>query len=314
MQFPGFYGNASLKARLSAGRLSHCYILEGPAGSGKKTLAKIMAASLVCQSSGEKPCGVCPACHKALVSGHPDIITVDSDTATVPIRVIRQMQADAYVRPNEAEKKIYMLPRANAMQPPAQNALLKLLEEPPSYCVFFLLTDSGDKLLETVRSRAVTLTLAPLSQQDLLTALKEKAPGRTQEEYLRAYDRSGGYLGQAMTILDTPDTPIDHQAQELLEAFSAGDEVELLCALVPLEKYKRQDLLELLSQVHRTLVRAMDPGSLKTGVAQSLCQKCTPAQLYTAALSVSEAMTLLQSNVSAGHAVGSLLSQMRSFS
>jgi DNA polymerase-3 subunit delta' len=313
MRFPGFYGNVPLKTRLSAGRLSHCYILEGPAGSGKKTLARILAASLVCESDGNRPCGQCSPCHKALVSGHPDIITVDSDTATVPIRVIRQMQADAYIKPNEADRKIYILPRAQDMQPPAQNALLKLLEEPPSYCVFFLLTDSGDKLLETVRSRAVTLTLAPLSQSDLLTALKEKAPGRSQEEYLRACDRSGGYLGQALTILDTPDTAADHQAQELLEAFSSGDEAEFVCALVPLEKAKRQDLLNLLSLVHRTLVRAMDPGSLKSGTAQSLSQKCTPAQLYTAAQAVSEAITRLQANVSAGHTVGFLMAEMRSF-
>lgn len=135
MRFPGFYGNEGLKSRLSAamnkGGLSHCYILEGPKGSGKKTLARLLAAAMECEHTGDRPCGVCPACHKIFGGGHPDVITVDSDTATVPIRIIREMQTDAYIRPNEGRRKVYLIPRAQDMQLPAQNALLKLLEEPP---------------------------------------------------------------------------------------------------------------------------------------------------------------------------------------
>ena len=163
MRFPGFYGNDSLKLRLSAAgdRLSHCYILEGPAGSGKKTLARLIAAAMECTAPGEKPCGTCPACRKALKGEHPDIITVDSDKATVPIAEIRAMQADAYIKPNEGRRKVYIIPRARDMQGPAQNALLKTLEEPPAYCAFLLLTDTAEKLLPTVRSRAFRTPCAP---------------------------------------------------------------------------------------------------------------------------------------------------------
>ena len=308
MRFSGFYGNDSLKMRLSAAgdRLSHCYILEGPAGSGKKTLAGLLAAAMECTTPGEKPCGTCSACRKAIKGEHPDVITVDSDTATVPIRLIRQMQADAYVRPNEGRRKVYIIPRANTMQAPAQNALLKLLEEPPEYCAFLLLTDTAEKLLETVRSRAVTLTLSPLSRQQLLTAMRAQAPGASPEEIDRAADRSEGYLGTALTLLGTPDTALEEKAQTLAGAFASGDELELIQALTPLEKLSRADLLQVLTISQRLFVRAMDPAA-----SPSVLSRCKAKQLYAGTQAVSHAITLLQANGSSGHAVGCLMASMQ---
>ena len=308
MRFPGFYGNDSLKMRLSAAgdRLSHCYILEGPAGSGKKTLAGLLAAAMECTTPGEKPCGTCPACRKATKGEHPDIITVDSDTATVPIRLIRQMQADAYIRPNEGRRKIYIIPRANTMQAPAQNALLKLLEEPPAYCSFLLLTDTAEKLLETVRSRAVTLTLAPLSAPQLSAAMRAQLPGTSQEEIDRAADRSGGYLGAALQLLGTPDTAMEEKAQSVASAFASGDELELVQTLTPLEKLSRTDLLQVLTILQRLFVRTMDPGG-----SSSVLSRCSSKQLYAGTQAIAHAITLLQANGSSGHAVGCLMASMR---
>ena len=312
MGFSDFLGNESLKQRLRAGNnhFSHCYILEGPSGSGKKTLAKLLSAAMECQSSGELPCGQCPSCRKALKNEHPDIITVDSDTATIPIRLIRDMQADAYILPNEGKRKIYLLPRAQDMQAPAQNALLKLLEEPPAYCAFILMTDSMEKLLETVRSRAVTLTLSPLSREQLYAALVKQEPKASPEELARAMDKSEGYLGAALSLLHSPETALDRQVEEILSAFAAGDSLQLLTALLPLEKQKRQELLELLTDLNRCLVRAMAPGSVSSAQTKTL-SGCTQQQLFHAAQAVSYAITLLQANGSAGHAVGSLLAQMQ---
>ena len=204
MQFPGFYGNDGLKLRLShalsGGGFSHFYLLVGPQGSGKKTLARILAAAMECTGSGDKPCGVCPNCHKILDASHPDVITVDSVKATVPISVIRDMQTDAYIRPNEGKKKIYLIPRGQDMQAPAQNALLKLLEEPPEYCVFLLMTDNAEKILTTVRSRATQLTLFPLSDSLLHSRLSALHPEKDASEISAAIEKCSGYLGTALSF------------------------------------------------------------------------------------------------------------------
>lgn len=312
MRFPGFYGNEGLKARLSAAqnRLSHCYILEGPAGSGKRTLSKILAAAMECEGQGERPCGICPACKKIFGAGHPDVITVDSDTATVPIRLIREMQTDAYTRPNEGRRKVYLLPRAQDMQLPAQNALLKLLEEPPDYCAFLLMTDNIEKLLPTVRSRAVSLTLYPLNQRELQQALQTLAPNAEPQALALAMEQSDGYLGTALSVLEHPETAQDQEVISFLKAFASGDELQLLSALVPLEKYKRQDLLQFFQALLRTFTRAMDRNSAKTP-EHRLLSLCSHEILFAATESLSHAITLLQSNVSCGHVVGMLMAELR---
>ena len=96
---------------------------------------------------------------------HPDFITVDDpEKKTVTVDLIRQARADVYIQPNESEYKIYMFPRAQDMGLPGQNALLKILEEPPKYGVFLLLTDNPDKLLPTVRSRCTELNMQALPE------------------------------------------------------------------------------------------------------------------------------------------------------
>ena len=181
MRFDGFCGNAGLKQRLSAafaqGKISHCYLICGPDGSGKHTLARILAAAMECTGAGEAPCGVCTACRKAFDGQHPDIITVDdTEHKNVSIDVIRDARADMFIRPNEGKRKIYILPRAQDMLPAAQNALLKILEEPPEYGVFLLLSTHAEKLLPTIRSRCAELHLSPVGQEETAAYLQRRLP------------------------------------------------------------------------------------------------------------------------------------------
>ena len=157
MEFGALLGNDALKQRLSAalakGQLSHCYLISGPEGAGKRTLAKLLAAAMQCTAT-KKPCCRCPQCRKALDGMHPDIITVDDpEKKGVSVKLVREACADLYIRPNEGAKKIYIFPRAQELNPQGQNALLKCIEEPPAYGVFFLLTDNASRLLPTIRSR-----------------------------------------------------------------------------------------------------------------------------------------------------------------
>ena len=316
MRFPGFYGNNALQMRLSAaeqgGGLSHCYVLSGPAGSGKKTLARILAAAMECSGSGQKPCGVCPHCHKIFGEGHPDVIWVDSERATLPVRIIREkLVEDAYILPNEGTRKIYIIPRAQDMQSAAQNALLKILEEPPAYCSFLLLTDSSEKLLSTIRSRSVELSLFPLSQNELISHLRQEFPGADDHTLASAANVSGGYLGAAAELLRNPAELSDAALPSLCSAFASGEELALLEALAPLEKRSRPDFQRLVEQFYAALVQAMhlqaQPGAISTREAALLAEACSGQRLFGATGTISRVITLLQANGSPGHCIGLML-------
>ena len=156
MDFTGFLGNDAVKARLSgafaSGRVAHSYLLCGPAGSGKHTLTRILSAAMQCEGrSGKIPCGVCSGCRKALEGVHPDIITVDDpDHKAMTVDPIRAARSDMFIRPNEGKRKIYIIPRGQDMNESAQNALLKILEEPPDYGVFLILSTNAERLLPTL--------------------------------------------------------------------------------------------------------------------------------------------------------------------
>ena len=155
--------NASLDFNIEQNTLSHAYIICGPVGSGKHILAETIASAMVCDGTEKKPCMKCLQCRKAEQNIHPDIILVDKEPEKKEIYVdqIRNLKLDAFVFPNEASKKVYVINNAGSMNTMAQNAMLKLLEEPPSHAAFILITDNPEWLLPTVRSRCVEINLLP---------------------------------------------------------------------------------------------------------------------------------------------------------
>ena len=201
MELTALAGNAQIKAQLAhrEGDLAHAYIVAGPAGSGRHTLAAQMAAALVCSAQPQlRPCGRCSHCRKAAGGIHPDI-TVIAGSGGKPITVdqVRALRTDAYVRPNEAERKVYLLERADRMNASAQNAMLKLLEDGPAYAVFFLLAENGSALLPTVRSRCIEIRIRPIPKKELERQL-EQSMGKEQAAFAAAW--SGGSYAQAQKI------------------------------------------------------------------------------------------------------------------
>jgi len=177
-------------------RLSHAYIVSSLSQEEGLRTARQIAAAAVCSASGDKPCGLCRDCRKAAEGIHPDIMgirrLVDEKSAKpkkeLTVDQIREMAADAYVLPNEAQRKVYIIEEAQYMNIPAQNAALKLLEEPPAWTLFILCTPTAGALLPTVRSRCAEVNCNGQEQQ------ADEAAQKLAKGFIKAVDDRGQML------------------------------------------------------------------------------------------------------------------------
>ena len=302
MAFEALLGNDRLKKNLTEsltrGHISHFYLISGPKGSGKHTLAKLLAEAILCESN-RKGCGSCVHCRKMRSGNHPDFITVeDPEHKNVAVKIVRQIREDMFVRPNEAAHKIYLFPQELGIE--GQNALLKILEEPPAYGVFLLLTDNPDKLLPTVRSRCTELKLQALEEKTIRNQLRLDFPGATEEDIAAAIFRSGAFLGQARELLESGDA-LPPQTEAFVQAFSGRDSYLLTKTLVPMEKWKRDALAEVLTQWLELLEGALTSRAGISAVAthsRELARQRTAAEIHEAVLALKKALEYTQSNVS----------------
>ena len=301
MGFEGLLGNARLKENLrhsvDSGRLSHFYLISGPKGSGKRTLARLLAAAAVCRGE-RKPCLSCPACRKAMTDNHPDIISVvDPDRKAVPVKLVREYRDDVYIKPNEAEKKVYIFPQELGTE--GQNALLKILEEPPAYGLFLLLAENPQQILTTVRSRCTLLQMESLPKELLLSQLQKQFPNADREQLQAAAERSGGYLGQAVDLLREGEV-ISARTQAFAKAFLERDPVAMTRLMVGMEKTKRDQALTEVEQWRQLLQNALSCRSGLSAVGQEIKQlsRQDPARLLNAIRELDKAITYLKANVS----------------
>ena len=304
MGFERLLGNErikdNLRRSLQRGRGSHFYLICGPEGSGRHTLARLLAAGLMCTGQNQ-PCGGCEGCRKVLGDVHPDFITVDDpEKKTVPVELIRQARADIYVQPNEGRRKIYLFPRAQDMAVPGQNALLKILEEPPVYGVFILLTDNPERLLPTVRSRCTELQLQPVPESILQPELARRFPQSEPETIRAAISRSGGYLGQAVKLLEGSDDQ-DRQTAQFAKAFVARDAVAMMQLLVGMEKWKRDQLIDCLQQWLTVLEESLAcraGGKALSELARTIGAGRSSVDIMSAIRQIQKCMEYAQGNVS----------------
>ena len=266
--FSEIVGNRALRERLAAeitgGSFPHAYIIEGAFGTGKHTLARLIAAALSCEQRQDGtqplPCGVCPSCRRILGGHSTDLIYKNRGTkATFGVDEIREIRTDVYIAPNDGEVKVYVLEEADLLTQQAQNAFLLTLEEPPPYVVFLLLCENASLLLETVRSRAPTLRTEPIPPQQIedylcktnadAAALRASSPS----EFAEIVAASNGSIGRALELLDPvtrrPILAKRHAARELAWLCAERrSSVEALKLLHSLGK-RREDLLENLAAV-----------------------------------------------------------------
>lgn len=276
-------GNALLLRRIADdidnNTLSHAYIIEGPDGSGRHTLAKSIATALSCTDTGAVPCCSCLHCNKIFRDGSPDIIVkgLVDDKVTVGVETIRQIKDDMVVAPNELDVKVYIIENADSMTVQAQNAFLLSLEEPPSYVMFFLICESSGALLETIRSRAPTLRLERLEDEDVEQYLlgHDIRAKQLLEEDPKTFNTvifaANGCIGKAISLLDATRRKalLDERdtAERILSILSCPNRTEVLDIISSLGK-KRNDVARYLISVQHAV---RDLILLKRSDSASLC-------------------------------------------
>lgn len=300
MTRPELIGNGEVLARvermLATDRLPHALILEGPEGSGRRTLARYLAVAAAC-TGAHRPCGACEACR--LGEHNPDITELTVDKTVIPVDAIRQIRTEAYRKATQSAGRVFLLPDAQRMNPQAQNALLKVLEEPPAGSLFLLICEHARQLLDTVVSRSAVLTLQPPEPDDLRDWLIRTHPEFTPAQIGPALADT---VGKTLARLSGA-AGYEELAGEAAAALT-GEEWKLHRLLRPIEKDRAamEGLPRAMAALfHEALaVRMGAPREGDAGLAKLLAGRWTPEQLLRLAEVCEEAVTDAENHVGGG--------------
>lgn len=279
MVFSDFIGNEKVKEQLTflheAGRLPHAVIIEGDAGLGKRTLAREIALNLFCRADGERPCRVCPQCSKVLKGFHPDLYEYSSSGAARSFHVdeVRKVKEDVFVQPNEADYKVYILGNCQGMNESAQNAILKILEEPPQYAIFILTTTTKSAMLETVLSRSVVISVEGVENNKAAEYICSKDENIDYADALNAVSIWNGNIGKALESLnDGKLSKISSVANDLCLAMLSNNEYDLLkaCSVFERDKETLVSTLGLMKTIMRDALLYSDKSDVLSGQVETV--------------------------------------------
>ena len=264
--FDELFGNEDLKDYLSgvisSGNIPSTFIIEGDTGSGRKTLVRLFFKTISCKSEN-RPCGVCPSCKRIENGNSGDIryFGITEGKKSIGVEDSRKIKDDCLLGPSDGDHKFYVITDADKLTPAAQNALLKITEEPPDFAKFFFVCESGMSLLPTLRSRSVTLRMQKFTDgmiADYLISREKKASRMKSDDPERFEDivsRSGGSIGRALSLLRKRSADPD-AASELAEALISYDLPGVHSALLSLPETRR-DYKEALDEIRGALKQRM---------------------------------------------------------
>lgn len=223
---------------IHSGRFPHAIMIEGQPGSGRKTYARLLASAILCGEE-QPPCGQCSHCSKIEKDIHPDVITAQGEgrARSFSIDTVRKIRSDAFVRPNEADGKVFLLLETQEMGQEAQNALLKILEEPPVGVYFILVCENRQQMLPTIRSRTTTIAMEIPEVEETAQLLAQRVESHTFEDYQRAAIQADGNVGRALELLaDEQAWERYQQARDIFIALLEGRELDALALFVDCQR------------------------------------------------------------------------------
>ncbi len=214
----------ALRRAIHSGRIGHAYLLAGPDGVGKSLIARTFAQALACdfadRADAADPCGACRACRRIARGTHPDVQVwslasqaagekSSGKNSTLTIETVRQLRGSTALRPLEAPRRVVIVDDAEAMQEPAQEALLKTLEEPPPAVTIVLLASDAEALLPTIRSRCQVVELRPVAAGAIAAGLE--ASGIDPAVAREAAALANGRPGWALRAVADPSLLAEHR-------------------------------------------------------------------------------------------------------
>ncbi|MBQ1244120.1 MAG: DNA polymerase III subunit [Clostridia bacterium] len=338
--FSDILGNEKTKASIGKSiidaTLSHAYIIEGPEGSGKKMLAYRIAAALNCENKTNEshalPCMRCESCRKILSDNSPDVYHLrrEEDKATINLPAIREMRSDIFLSASESEYKVYIIHEAHLLNDASQNALLKVLEEPPEKVVMLLLCNATDKILTTVKSRAQIIRTSLFTFDEMKEFLLENNNAaaslytQSKEKFFIALKGSQGSIGKALDLINPKEMSGIIKKREIIDNIikaieEKSDFVAFHSAVFALSQKRLQliDELTLLFSAIRDLIlkkKSEDVALIyyyDTEEATRISEKIGINRLYELSDSVFKAISNLSQSSNVSLTLNTLLNELK---
>lgn len=256
-----------------SGRAPHATLITGIAGTGKRTLARLLACALLCRSDGDRPCMQCKDCRRAQAGTHPDLLmpSVREKDRSIKVDDLRAVIQALSYHAAEGGRRVVLLENAQRMTVQAQNALLKSLEEPDGETTFLLTASGETELLPTVRSRCRVVRVQPWAPAEIERELLRRQVDGAQAQTIAAL--CGGSLGRALDMYENPAFLSQRTlCERTFFSVRSAQDVPPACALLRDKKDDADALLDLLEQQGREyLLHSMNAGSAPKPSKDALC-------------------------------------------
>jgi len=269
MDFDNILGNSRVKKilrlALQKNRLPNSLLFHGPEGVGKRRLAITLAEAVNCERRRDDACGECPTCLAISGGRFPDVQEIKPSGQVIKVDHVREMRQAAYMRPMVGRKRVFIISEADKMNDESSNTVLKILEEPPLFSHFILVTDNPYLILPTIKSRCQTLQFRPVGREEIARALLEKGCPEDRARIISLYVR--GNLEEALGLNWDEVNSARREAWDLFLSIIKPDKPALFLRRYGFAQRNliREDLkmtLEIMASFCRDLALMKDKGDL----------------------------------------------------